>query len=151
MAVPAVAERFTCGRPLSRTMRARAIDHVNLRIPETGVETALEFYRDVLGFEPENVDEYRLGDRGIFSFRLAESAVIHVRPVGDFEPPTDTNFDHVAIVVETTADDVRERLESADVDIVREGTPLGATGRNPAVYARDPFGYLLEFKQARGV
>lgn len=132
-------------------MRARAIDHVNLRIPEAEVEAALGFYRDVLGFEPENLEQYRSGERSIFSFRLGESSVIHVRPVSDFEPPTDANFDHVAVVVETTAEAVRERLEDAGVEVVREGNPLGATGRNPAVYARDPFGYLLEFKQARGV
>lgn len=132
-------------------MRARAIDHVNLRIPEGEVGAALEFYRDVLGFEPEDLERYRDGERGIFSFRLAESAVIHVRPVDEFEPPTDSNFDHVAIVVEATVEDVKAKLDGADVDVEREGSPLGATGRNPAVYARDPFGYLLEFKQARGV
>ena len=132
-------------------MRARAIDHVNLRIPDDEVQAALEFYRDALGFEPENLDAYRAGDRSLFSFRLGDSCVVHVRPVDDFEPPSDANFDHFAIVVETTAAAVRERLEDAGVEVVREGNPLGATGRNPAVYARDPFGYLVEFKQARGV
>lgn len=132
-------------------MHARAIDHVNLRIPEEGVAAALEFYRDVLGFEPENLDAYRAGDRRSFSVRLGPSAVIHFRPVDSFDEPIGENFDHVAIVVEATVAEVTAQLGEADIEIEREGSPLGATGRHPAVYVRDPFGYLLELKQARDV
>lgn len=127
-------------------MQARSIDHVNIRIPESGVEDALSFYRDALGFEPENLDAYREGERTLFSFRLADDCVLHVRPVESIEPPEKQNYDHFAIVVDESIDEVRTQLEEHGIDIERESTPLGATGRKPAVYVRDPFGYHLELK-----
>lgn len=132
-------------------MRARAIDHLNLKIPEDRLDEALGFYRDVLGFEPENLIAFREGDRSLFSFRLAESCIIHVRPTEGFEEPTGDNLDHFCLVLEATVDEIRTTLEEAGHEIQRESTPLGATGRNPAVYVEDPFGYVLELKEAKGV
>ena len=127
-------------------MDVRAIDHVNLRIPADGVDEALGFYRDVLGFEPENLDRYERGERPLFSVRLNESAVVHLRPDEAFTPPAGESYDHVAVVVEASIDEVKRTLAEAGVDVERESTPLGATGSAPAVYVRDPFGYLLELK-----
>ncbi|TYT62601.1 VOC family protein [Natrialba swarupiae] len=125
------------------------IDHVNIRIPTGSVDEAVAFYRDGLGFEPENLDRYRDGERTIFSFRLNERCILHVRPVESFSPPDGKGFDHFAIVVEESIEEVRERLEEADIEIERDGNPLGATGRAPAVYVRDPFDYLIEIKTAQ--
>jgi catechol 2,3-dioxygenase-like lactoylglutathione lyase family enzyme len=127
-------------------MDVSAIDHVNIRIPTDGVEDAVAFYRDALGFEPENLDRFRDGERTIFSFRLNEDAIIHVRPVDSFSPPDGEGFDHFAIVVDEPIEAVRARLDEAGVEIERDGNPLGATGRAPAVYVRDPFGFLIEIK-----
>lgn len=132
-------------------MEVRAIDHLNLEIPKDRIEEALGFYRDLLGFGTENLTEYRDGDRPLFAFRLGESCIIHVRPTDEFEKPTGNNLDHFSLVLEVTVDEIRATLEEAGHDIQRESTPLGATGRNPAVYVEDPFGYILELKQARGV
>jgi catechol 2,3-dioxygenase-like lactoylglutathione lyase family enzyme len=132
-------------------MDARAIDHVNFKIPEDGIEEYLAFYRDALGFGVENLDAYREGERPLFSFRLADSSVIHVSPTDEFEAPTEQNFRHVCIVVEATREAVRAALEDAGYDVRRESNPLGATGRNPALYVEDPFGYVLELKQAEAV
>lgn len=129
-------------------MKARAIDHVNLRIPEDRIDEALTFYRDALGFETENLDAYRTGTRPLFTFRLGETCVIHVTPTDTFEVPTGNNFAHVAIVVTASIDAVRDVLADHGIEIERDGTPLGATGKNSAVYVRDPFGYLLEIKEA---
>ncbi|MEY7851093.1 VOC family protein [Natrarchaeobius sp. A-rgal3] len=125
------------------------IDHVNIRIPHGSVDEAVAFYRDGLGFEPENLDRYRDGERTIFSFRLNERAILHVRPVESFAPPDGKGFDHFAIVVDEPIDEIRDRLEAAGIEIERDGNPLGATGRAPAVYARDPFDYLIEIKTAQ--
>jgi catechol 2,3-dioxygenase-like lactoylglutathione lyase family enzyme len=130
-------------------MEARAIDHVNLSMPEDRIDEALAFYRDALGFETENLDAYREGTRPLFSFRLGDTCIIHVSPTDGFEPPTGNNFDHVAIVLEASIDAIRNLLDDHGIEIERDGTPLGATGRNPAVYVRDPFGYLLELKEAQ--
>lgn len=130
-------------------MDARAIDHVNLAIPADRVDDALSFYRDALGFGVEDLDAYRDGDRSIFTFRLGETCVVHVSPVDDFEPPSGNNFAHVCIVLEASVDEIRDLVEREDIEVEREGNPLGATGRNPAVYVSDPFGYTLELKAAQ--
>jgi len=131
-------------------MEVSAIDHVNIRIPADGVDEAVAFYRDGLGFEPENLDRYRDGERTLFSVRLNEESIIHIRPVESFTPPDGEGFDHFAIVVNDPIEAVRDRLDDADIPIERDGNPLGATGRAPAVYVRDPFGYLIELKSASG-
>jgi len=131
-------------------MDVSAIDHVNIRIPEDGVDDAVAFYRDGLGLEPENLDRYRDGERTIFSVRLNEQSIVHIRPVESFTPPDGEGFDHFAIAVDEPIEAVRERLEEADIPIERDGNPLGATGRAPAVYVRDPFGYPIELKSTSG-
>lgn len=133
----------------SQELHVAAFDHVNLQIPSDGVDDALAFYRDTLGFSVEDLAAYREGERPIFTFRLTDTAVIHVRPTDQFEAPSDRNFGHFAIVFDASIDAIRSRLAEAAVPIERDGNPKGATGSNPAVYVRDPFGYLLELKQAR--
>jgi catechol 2,3-dioxygenase-like lactoylglutathione lyase family enzyme len=128
-------------------MEPSHLDHANLTIPEARVDDAVAFYRDALGFELEALDAYRAGDRPIFSVRLSETSILHLNPSDSFEPPEETNFDHVAIVVEDGIDAIQRQLSDAGVDIEREPRDLkGATGTAPAVYVRDPFGYRLEIK-----
>ncbi|MFB6155913.1 MAG: VOC family protein [Haloferacaceae archaeon] len=122
-------------------MQATAIDHVNLHVPADGTETARAFYGDALGFEIEEYD-----DKPFFDVRLAPGAVLHLWPDEDFRPPDGDNYDHVAVRLDHEVDEVREALAEADVEVDREGTPLGATGTAPAVYVTDPFGYQVELK-----
>lgn len=129
-------------------MDVTRIDHVNIRIPEDGVDRAVAFYQDVLGFAPEKMDKYRVGDRTSFAFRLGDTAMLHVRPVTDFEPPGQHNYDHFCIIVDESIEDVKSRLQEHDVVIDRESTPWGSTGRAPAVYITDPFGYRIEIKES---
>lgn len=128
-------------------MNPAHLDHVTINIPEPRVDDAVAFYRDTLGFELEDLDAYRAGERPIFSIRLSETSLIHVSPSEGFEPPTEANFDHFAIVVEDAIDAIERQLADADVEIEREPRDLkGATGTAPAVYVRDPFGYRVEIK-----
>ena len=129
-------------------MQARHIDHVNLRIPADGVDDAREFYGERLGFGIED-GPYAAGEKPFFDVRLSATAVIHCWPTASFEPPTATNYDHVAVAVEGSADEIEAELEAAGVDIEKSlDEPLGATGESPAVYVRDPFGYRVELKAA---
>ena len=98
---------------------AEAIDHVNLRIPESRIEEFVEFYSETLGFGIEDLDAYRAGDRPIFTVRVAETAVIHVSPVpdGEFAPPAPENFDHVAFRVPEDADSVTRGLLPQDLPV----------------------------------
>ena len=128
-------------------MDARAIDHVNLRIPEHGADDAVAFYRDGLGFEIEGRDRYEAGEKPFFDVRLTPAAVIHLWPTPEFDRPEATNYDHVAITVAESIETIRETLAAADVAVEHElESPLGATGEAPAVYVRDPFGYRVELK-----
>ena len=127
-------------------MQARHIDHVNLRIPADGVDDAREFYGERLGFGIEDA-LYAADEKPFFDVRLSATAVVHLWPTASFEPPTATNYDHVAVVVEESLDEIEAELDAAGVE--REKTldsPLGATGEAPAVYVRDPFGYRVELK-----
>lgn len=128
-------------------MDVRHVDHVNLRIPEDGVERALTFYRDRLDFPIEGLEAYRADERSFFDVRLAPEHVVHLWPSAAFEAPTGNAYDHLALVVDSDVESVRSRLEAAGVEIDREvAAPLGATGRAPAVYVSDPFGYGIELK-----
>jgi len=144
----AAAQIFTTRGRDGAGMDATAIDHVNLRIPADGLDAAVGFYRDALGFDIENRDLYESGDKPFFSVRLTPASVIHLRPAENFEPPAETAFDHVAIEFAHGIDELRDRLDAAGVEIDRQLEPLGATGVAPAVYVTDPFGYTLELKAA---
>lgn len=131
-------------------MNGTAIDHVKLRIPDDGVETALEFYRDALGFGIDGMELYESGEKPFFSVRLAPGAVIHLQPDEEFSPDTDRRaYDHVAVRVDDTIDGIESALSAAAIDIDRRLEPLGATGVAPAVYITDPFGYRFELKAER--
>ena len=127
-------------------MQARHIDHVNLRIPEDGVDEARKFYRDRLGFGIEDA-LYAADEKPFFDVRLSATAVIHLWPTDEFEPPAATNYDHVAVVVEESIEDIEAELDASGVEVEKTlDSPLGATGEAPAVYVRDPFGYRVELK-----
>jgi lactoylglutathione lyase len=130
-------------------MDATEIDHLKLRIPADGVDTAVEFYRDALGFGIDGMDLYESGEKPFFSARLAPGAVIHLEPDEGFEPPARTGYDHVAVRIDDTIDGIERALAAADVEIDRRLDPLGATGVAPAVYITDPFGYRVELKAER--
>lgn len=127
-------------------MQARHIDHVNLRIPEDGVADAREFYGERLGFGIEDA-QYAADEKPFFDVRLSATAVVHLWPTDEFEPPTATNYDHVAVVVEESIDEIEAELDAAGVEVEKTlDSPLGATGVAGAVYVRDPFGYRVELK-----
>jgi catechol 2,3-dioxygenase-like lactoylglutathione lyase family enzyme len=127
-------------------METRALDHVNLAIPADGVDDAVDFYRDRLGFDLEDLAAFRAGDRPLFTVRLGDTAVIHLSPDESFSPPTGENYVHVCFVLEGTIEEIRDLAERADLSVERESNPLGATGRARALYVTDPFGYTLELK-----
>lgn len=127
-------------------MDVATIDHVNLKIPADGTADALAFYCDGLGFEADRLDAFESGDKPFFSIRLTDENVIHCWPDEDFEAPSGVNYDHVAIRLAESIEDVKATLADAGIEVDREFEPLGATGTGPAVYVEDPFGYRVELK-----
>lgn len=130
-------------------MNGTAIDHVKLQIPADGIETALAFYRDDLGFGIDGMDRYESGEKPFFSVRLAPGTVVHLEPDEAFEEPTRTAFDHVAVRIDDTIEGIEATLDETGIEIDRRLNPLGATGVAPAVYVTDPFGYRIELKAER--
>ncbi|MFB6167912.1 MAG: VOC family protein [Halobellus sp.] len=128
-------------------MIASHLDHVNLRIPSDGVDAAQTFYGERLGFGIEDT-LYAADEKPFFDVRLSSTAVIHLWPTDEFEPPTATNFNHACVVVEDSIERITDRLADAGVEVDRElSSPRGATGEAPAVYVTDPFGYRIELKE----
>lgn len=125
------------------------IDHINIKIPENSLEKALNFYRDLLGFETWKLDEYRKGERTSFFFKVGENSVLNIRPVKDFERPSGKNLDHFCIVKDTDVAELKSEAQSKGFEVLREGTPLGTQGRAPAVYLKDPFSYVIEVKEGK--
>jgi catechol 2,3-dioxygenase-like lactoylglutathione lyase family enzyme len=125
-------------------VQARDIDHLNLYVPADGVDRALSFYRDLLGFETENVEAYRAGERSLFTFR-AGGDVIHVMPDEAFEPPG-RNYNHVAVGVDADEATLRSELANAGVEVDRERERRNRPGADVALYVSDPFGYGVELR-----
>jgi catechol 2,3-dioxygenase-like lactoylglutathione lyase family enzyme len=129
-------------------MEATAIDHVNLRVPEDGVEAFAAFYRDEMGFDLEYYDEYRDGERGFFYVRLGPECILHVSPRETVPEPTGETVNHFAVFVDESMDEVMARIDAAGVEVQTEAVREGATGEYPCVYVEDPAGYTVEFKTA---
>ncbi len=130
-------------------MRPEKIDHVNLKIPENGVEDALSFYQEFLGMKPFKLDKFRRGERTSFLMKTRSGQMLNIRPSSDFQEPEEKNLDHFCILVDADAEKIREEAEEQGYEVVGTGNPLGSEGRAPAVYVKDPFGYKIELKQKK--
>jgi catechol 2,3-dioxygenase-like lactoylglutathione lyase family enzyme len=129
-------------------MRVDGTDHINIVIRD--VDRSVAFYSGILGLEPVALDEYRAGTRGIFSFRVTDSFVIHVRPDADAPRPVtrDRAYDHLCLTVTgVTPEALLAYLDAHGV--ASEGgivTRWGARGDGAAIYVTDPDGYRVELK-----
>lgn len=127
-------------------MKVSGADHTNWRVKD--LDASLSFYRDVLGFEPFGLAEYESGERPLVSLRVTDDFILHLVPDDEFEGGPTGGYDHLALVVEgTTLDEMVEHLRSKGAQIERRFESIvGARGRGPAVYLRDPDGYRIELK-----
>ncbi|WP_313692638.1 VOC family protein [Halorarum halobium] len=129
-------------------MNARTIDHATLHVPTDGLEDARAFYGDALGFDLAGVERFEAGETPFFDVRLTPEHLLHLWPTEEFAEPDGTGYDHLALVVEEGIEAITAELNAAGVEIERRlENPVGATGRAPAVYVRDPFGYRVELKE----
>jgi catechol 2,3-dioxygenase-like lactoylglutathione lyase family enzyme len=121
-------------------------DHTNWRV--RNYRTSLAFYREVFGFEPFGVEEFEREESPLVSLRVTGGFILHLVPDGEFEGGEGHGYDHLAFTVEgTSLDEVIEHLEGKGVEIERRFESIvGAKGRGPAVYVRDPDGYRIEIK-----
>jgi catechol 2,3-dioxygenase-like lactoylglutathione lyase family enzyme len=134
--------------PETLTGRVNGVDHINIVIRD--VERTLAFYADLLGLEPVELEAYRAGRRGIFSLRVNDAFVIHVRPDSEAPRPVrhDRSYDHLCLTVTgMTPEALLAYLDAHGVP--SEGgivTRWGARGDGAAIYVTDPDGYRVELK-----
>ena len=120
-------------------VRATGLDHVVLLVSDP--EVSVEWYRRVLGLQPERLDEWRAGDVLFPSVRLDATTVIDLLAGGR----DGTNVDHMAVVVADV--DLDALAASGDVDVVAGPADLwGAQGYGRGLYIRDPDGHTVELR-----
>ena len=118
------------------------IGHVHLKVSD--LDRAVDFYRDVLGFE----EMTRMGDQAAF---LSAGGYHHHIGLNTWEskggsppPPGSTGLFHVAIRYPT-----RAALAKALKRLVDAGVPLSGASDSEAVYLHDPDGNGIELYRDR--
>ena len=130
--------------------KIKAMDHIVLNVPD--IDRSLAFYMDVLGLEPERLDEFRRGAVRFPSVRISRDTVIDLFPMKPGETlgsgPGLTNLNHFTMVVEP-ADFEGFQKHLAEHGVTIEEGPArrwGARGNGQSVYFRDPDGNRIEVR-----
>lgn len=124
------------------------IDHIVLNVRD--IDRALGFYVDVLGLQPERVEEFRKGEVGFPSVRISEGTIIDLFPLR--EPPSNEgvtrNLNHFCLVAdEVDFEPLLERLEREGVTVTqRPVSRWGARGRATSIYILDPDANEVEIR-----
>ena len=131
-------------------MATVSIDHIAM--PTSDAEKLIGFYKSI-GFTINDEAAWREGKANIFSIQIGDSK-INVHPQGftaDLRGPTAVpGCTDICFVWNGTADECKQMLEEAGVEIIRGPGPrrgARAGGSLPAVslYVRDPDQNLLEW------
>jgi hypothetical protein len=108
----------------------------------------------VLGLPIEFLEEYRAGARPFVSARVGEWSLIDLVPDPSYDPEQASRAGglmHFCIdLAECDFARVIPWLKQRGVDVIEDEpmSRMGARGMGPAVYVRDPDGYIVELKQS---
>jgi catechol 2,3-dioxygenase-like lactoylglutathione lyase family enzyme len=120
-------------------MRIHALDHIVLCVAD--VERSLAWYVDLVGLEPDRVEEWRRGEVFFPSVRINDSTIIDLLAT----TPSGANMDHLCIVVDP--DDVDSVVTDERFTVIDgPDTRSGARGNGRSVYVKDPDGNTVEFR-----
>ena len=143
MATATRFERIT--KPL---VKITEMDHIVLRT--RNVEESLRFYTEVLGLQPERVEQWRAGEVRFPSARLNADTIIDFFasdniPLGKDGPK---NQDHFCMVIDyTDMDELKARLEEAGIEIqAGPGKRWGSHGEGISLYIYDPDDNVVELR-----
>ena len=138
-------EQFTSVQPL---VKITEMDHIVLRVKD--VELSLRFYTQLLGLQPERVEQWRAGDVRFPSVRLNDDTIIDL--FGSDQTPIAKdgvrNQDHFSMVIEETdMEQLKTRLESLGVEIqAGPGKRWGSYGDGTSLYIYDPDDNVVELR-----
>jgi len=131
-------------------MRIRALDHFVLRTRD--LDASLGFYRDVLGLEVLFLDEFRAGTRPFVSVRIG-AQLLDLVPDPNYDAEAGARsggYLHACVEVEGTIEEAIAHLRAHGVRLLEDepSVRMGASGWGRSIYAVDPDGYVVEFKEA---
>jgi extradiol dioxygenase family protein len=124
------------------------MDHIVLRVKD--VEASMKFYVDVLGLQPERVDQWKAGEVRFPSARLNADTIIDF-----FASDQETigregvkNQDHYCMVIEKTdMEELKTKFEAMGVDIqAGPGKRWGSHGDGISLYIYDPDDNVVELR-----
>ncbi len=124
------------------------MDHIVLRVKD--VEASMKFYVEVLGLQPERVDQWRAGEVRFPSARLNADTIIDF-----FASDQETigrdgvkNQDHYCMVIEKTdMEELKAKFEAMGVDIqAGPGKRWGSHGDGISLYIYDPDNNVVELR-----
>ena len=121
------------------------LDHVVLRVRDQAASQ--RFYVDVLGCAVDHVNE-RIS---LIHLRFGDQLIDLFPATGAVAAPEGAGMDHFCLSIECddlakVADELARRGVTVDGGVVER---LGAYGRGPSLYIRDPDGYRIELKPRR--
>jgi catechol 2,3-dioxygenase-like lactoylglutathione lyase family enzyme len=124
---------------MQSSIKVKAFDHIVLRC--ANVERTLSWYVNVLGLDPERVDEWRLGEAPFPSARVDAGTIIDFIE-GD---TSGGRLDHLCLVIEEV--DLEELAGSEVFEVVDgPGPRFGARGVGESLYVLDPDGGTVELR-----
>jgi catechol 2,3-dioxygenase-like lactoylglutathione lyase family enzyme len=120
-------------------VRTTGIDHYVLHVADA--ERSVAWYGEVLGLQPERLEEWREGKAPFVSLRVDDTTIVDLLQADR----TGENVNHVAFVVEDV--DLDELAGSGSV-VVDSGPAdlFGARGVGRGLYIRDPDANLVELR-----
>lgn len=126
-----------------------AMDHIVLNV--TDIDRSLNFYTQVLGLEPERVEQFRRGEVGFPSVRVSPETIIDLFPMKSGEVRAQDgllNMNHFTMVLhEAEFEPFQKHLAEQGVTIDDgPGRRWGARGNGLSVYFRDPDGNRIEVR-----
>jgi glyoxylase I family protein len=116
-------------------MRVTGLDHIVLVTPDP--ERLISWYREVLGLEPERLEQWRAGAVPFASLRVDAGTIIDVL-AGE---RTGSNVDHMAFIVDADLDAL-----AAEHGVAGPKELFGARGQGRGIYLRDPDGTGVELR-----
>ncbi|MCY3692365.1 MAG: VOC family protein [Chloroflexota bacterium] len=143
MATATQFERLT--KPL---VKITEMDHIVLRTRD--VEESLRFYTEVLGMQPERVEQWRAGEVRFPSARLNADTIIDFFASDNYSLDKDgpKNQDHFCMVIDyTDMDELKARFEDLGVEIqAGPGKRWGSHGDGISLYIYDPDNNVVELR-----